>query len=65
MQIDTGSTDLWIYQPGHTFNLTNSTDVLAQEGYGEGGVIGHVVFADLELGSYSVANQGRFLLSVL
>ena len=56
--MDTGSSDLWIFQPGKTLKLTNTTNVIATETYGAGTVEGPVVFAELKLGPYTVPSQG-------
>ena len=60
IQIDTGSADLWVFQPGKTLNLTNTTTVEATESYGSGTVKGPIVFAELQLGPYTIPSQGAF-----
>ncbi|OJT05040.1 Vacuolar aspartic protease [Trametes pubescens] len=55
--LDTGSTDLWINAQGRNVALTNTTDVVASEVYGQGAVQGNIAFAELKVGNYVVPSQ--------
>ena len=57
--MDTGSSDLWVYSPGTPIFLTNTTDIVVTEAYGQGQATGPIVFADFSLGGYSVSGQGK------
>lgn len=58
MQLDTGSTDLWVLAPEGSIKTTNVTDIEAPLAYGTGNLTGHITFADFQLGPYKVPNQG-------
>ncbi|KZT03089.1 acid protease, partial [Laetiporus sulphureus 93-53] len=57
IQLDTGSSDLWVSLPSGQFEFTNVTDITAQETYGIGAVTGTIVFANASLGDHFVYNQ--------
>ena len=58
VQLDTGSSDLWIHTAGHPVHLTNTTDLVTSETYGENHVEGKIKFADLKIGELTVERQG-------
>ena len=59
IQLDTGSSDLWIKPP---FNVTfsNQTNIQTNLTFGIGQASGNVAFADVSLGPYKVKNQGTY-----
>ncbi|KAH9893132.1 aspartic peptidase domain-containing protein [Epithele typhae] len=57
VQLDTGSSDLWLNITGRTLQFTNTTDLNITEGYGKGSVSGWLSFADMTIGDFSVPNQ--------
>lgn len=59
LNLDTGSCDLVVIRQGRDINLTNSTNVQAFEQFGVGEAIGNISFADLQLGDFTIQNQGR------
>ncbi|KZT10145.1 acid protease, partial [Laetiporus sulphureus 93-53] len=63
IQLDTGSSDLWVSLPSGQFEFTNVTDITAQETYGIGAVTGTIVFANASLGDHFVYNQGTYFLA--
>ena len=60
--MDTGSTDLWVDVRGRNVALTNSTNVTAEERYGEGSAAGTINFAELRVGDYVIPSQGTIFL---
>ena len=62
VQIDTGSTDLWVNPSAQKIQTTQKTDVVVSEVYGKGNVTGNVAFAQLEVGGFTVPNQGKCAL---
>jgi len=60
VQIDTGSTDLWVYAPSD-IKVNNETDIEVTESYGKGHAKGPIAFADIELGKYHIQNQGEVI----
>ncbi|PIL34121.1 hypothetical protein GSI_03832 [Ganoderma sinense ZZ0214-1] len=57
VQLDTGSSDLWLYTGGRPVQLTNTTDLVTAEGYGKGEVQGTIEFAQLQIGDYTIESQ--------
>ncbi|KAM5542840.1 hypothetical protein V8D89_003504 [Ganoderma adspersum] len=57
VQLDTGSSDLWIHTAGHPVHFTNTTDLVTSETYGENHVEGKINFADLKIGELTVERQ--------
>ncbi|KAH9935100.1 acid protease [Epithele typhae] len=57
VQLDTGSSDLWLNTTGRNLQFTNTTDLNITEGYGMGSVSGWLSFADMTIGDFSVPNQ--------
>ncbi|TBU55658.1 acid protease [Dichomitus squalens] len=57
VQLDTGSTDLWVDARGRNVKLTNSTTITANETYGQGSASGTINYAELTVGDYVVASQ--------
>lgn len=66
VQLDTGSTDLWIMTKGLPVSILNTTNVTATETYGRGEAAGTIDFAHVTMGSYAIPSQGPFCsISVL
>lgn len=61
VQLDTGSVDFWVYIPDTPLKLTNKTTIRITERYGIGSASGILSFAELQLGQYTVPNQGKRL----
>ena len=59
VQIDTGSTDLWINPLGRNFTVLNDTYLYVEEAYGSGDVQGTIAFAKFSIGDFVVESQGR------
>lgn len=60
LQLDTGSTDLWIYPeayPGLFANVHNFTDVLVDAVYGKGSVEGFLAVTNLSFAGFDVDDQ--------
>ncbi|KZT21091.1 acid protease [Neolentinus lepideus HHB14362 ss-1] len=58
VQLDTGSSDLWIYSPDPQPKLTNTTSFdHANMTYGIGSVAGRIDFAEVEVGPYTIPSQ--------
>ncbi|PIL33825.1 hypothetical protein GSI_03531 [Ganoderma sinense ZZ0214-1] len=58
VQLDTGSSDLWIHpDAGRAVHFTNTTDLTASESYGENHVEGKINFADLKIGELTIQRQ--------
>ncbi|KAI1796364.1 aspartic peptidase domain-containing protein [Ganoderma leucocontextum] len=57
VQLDTGSSDLWLYTAGRPVQLTNSSDLIAVEAYGKGQVQGNIAFAQLQIGDFTIESQ--------
>ncbi|RPD63822.1 acid protease [Lentinus tigrinus ALCF2SS1-6] len=57
VNLDTGSTDLWVYAPGKEIKFTNTTDLHAQLHYGVGEVNGTIKFAEVQIGDFTIKNQ--------
>ncbi|THH16671.1 hypothetical protein EW146_g4001 [Bondarzewia mesenterica] len=57
VQIDTGSTDLWVFPETSLNNITFSNAGPVNETYGSGSVQGPVAFASFSIGNYSVSSQ--------
>ncbi|KAI0666611.1 aspartic peptidase domain-containing protein [Trametes maxima] len=55
--LDTGSSDLWISPQGRHITLTNTSDLVASEVYGQGSAQGNIAFAELKVGPYVVPSQ--------
>ncbi|CAL1714604.1 unnamed protein product [Somion occarium] len=56
IQLDTGSSDLWI-KPPFNVTFTNQTNIQANLTFGIGAVSGNIAFADVSLGPYHVNSQ--------
>ncbi|TFY61247.1 hypothetical protein EVJ58_g4630 [Rhodofomes roseus] len=57
IQLDTGSSDLWVNLEAGEIEFTNTTDLPAEEAYGIGHITGTIQFANAELGDNIVPNQ--------
>ncbi|KZT64378.1 acid protease [Daedalea quercina L-15889] len=57
IQLDTGSSDLWVNLDEGEIEFSNTTDLPAQEAYGIGQIAGTIQFANVELGDNMVPNQ--------
>ncbi|KAH9912981.1 aspartic peptidase domain-containing protein [Epithele typhae] len=57
VQLDTGSSDLWLNTTGRNVQFTNTTDLNITESYGKGSASGWLSFADMTIGDFSVPNQ--------
>ncbi|KAM5543337.1 hypothetical protein V8D89_003211 [Ganoderma adspersum] len=57
VQLDTGSSDLWLFAPDRPMQLTNTTDLLTSETYGKREVQGSVQFAELQIGDFVIKSQ--------
>ena len=60
MLLDTGSSDLWLYAGNRSIQLTNATDLVTSETYGNRRVEGTIKFADLQIGAASIEQQGAY-----
>ena len=59
VQLDTGSSDLWIHpDAARPVHFTNTTDLTTSETYGENHVEGKIDFADLKIGELTIQRQG-------
>ncbi|KII87031.1 hypothetical protein PLICRDRAFT_663523 [Plicaturopsis crispa FD-325 SS-3] len=56
LQLDTGSSDLWLHSPTPV-NTTNTTDTLITLTYGLGSAAGKVDYASLAIGDYTIPEQ--------
>ena len=59
VQLDTGSTDFWVFPNGTSLQTTNTTNLNNSLTYGTGTVSGVLEFAEVQLGSYTVPSQGE------
>ena len=59
VQLDTGSSDLWLNTAGRDVQLMNTTELITEEGYGSGGVKGNIAFAELQIGDFTLPSQGK------
>ncbi|KAI1783139.1 acid protease [Ganoderma leucocontextum] len=57
VQLDTGSSDLWLHTAGRPVQLTNTTDLVTSETYGQRHVEGKIKFADLQIGELTIERQ--------
>ncbi|OSD03925.1 acid protease [Trametes coccinea BRFM310] len=57
VQLDTGSSDLWLNLNGQDIDLVATSNIPAQIQYGSGGVSGNVQFADVQLGDLVIESQ--------
>nr|VWO98982.1 Mannitol 1-phosphate dehydrogenase [Ganoderma boninense] len=57
VQLDTGSTDLWVDGRGRNIKFTNTTNILVNEKYGVGSASGNLSFAGVQLGDFYVPSQ--------
>ncbi|GJE94330.1 acid protease [Phanerochaete sordida] len=57
VQLDTGSSDLWVYAPGLDIKISNDSQLRGNITYGTGSVEGPIQFAELQVGEYSVPAQ--------
>lgn len=62
VQLDTGSSDLWLNTAGREFQVTNTSDVMAVETFGLGQAQGNVAFAQLQIGDFTIESQGASCL---
>ena len=58
VQLDTGSTDLWVDGRGRNIKATNTTGIPGNVSYAGGEVSGVISFAELKVGEYTVSSQG-------
>ena len=65
VQLDTGSSDLWIYAPGNSIKVLNDSHLSANLTYGTGSVDGPIQFAEVKIGEYTIPSQGEFCLALL
>lgn len=61
VELDTGSSDLWIMPNSTSLTLTNATSMQLNISYLEGNVSGVIDYAMLEIGSYEIPWQGMHL----
>ncbi|KAM5530345.1 hypothetical protein V8D89_015986, partial [Ganoderma adspersum] len=61
VQLDTGSSDLWLLTTNSSVALTNTTDLSASERYGGDEVYGNIAFADLLITEGLVISGQAFL----
>ena len=59
VNLDTGSTDLWVNTTGRTIQLTNTTDLEVTIEYGKGSVAGNIDCAELMIGDFTIPSQGK------
>lgn len=59
VQLDSGSSDLWILPGSASLKLTNDSGLYTDIFYGEGAVGGNIQFAELKLGEYTIPSQGQ------
>ncbi|PIL33898.1 hypothetical protein GSI_03604 [Ganoderma sinense ZZ0214-1] len=57
VQLDTGSSDLWVDGRGRNITFTNTTNVPVNETYGKGSAFGKLSFAGVQLGDFYVPSQ--------
>ncbi|GJE94319.1 acid protease [Phanerochaete sordida] len=57
VQLDTGSSDLWVYAPDQDIKISNDSQLTANITYGTGSVSGPIQFAELKVGEYTVPSQ--------
>ncbi|KAH9935087.1 aspartic peptidase domain-containing protein [Epithele typhae] len=57
VQLDTGSSDLWLNTTGRNLQFTNTTDLNITSFYGQGSTSGWLSFADMTIGDFSVPGQ--------
>lgn len=60
VELDTGSSDLWVYPNATPVQLTNSTNLNATLTYAQGEMSGTILFATVEFGGYTIPSQGGF-----
>lgn len=60
MQLDSGSTDLWVQSPV-ALKLTNDSGLVTGVKYGTGEISGPIQFAELKIGEYTIPSQGAQL----
>lgn len=61
VQLDTGSSDLWVYAPDADIKVTNDSHLTTNITYGIGSVSGPIQFAELIVGEFTIPSQGRCL----
>ena len=59
VQLDSASTDLWVFPNGTNIQTTNTTTLRDELSYGTGTVSGVLQFAEVQLGSYNIPSQGQ------
>lgn len=57
MQLDSGSTDLWVKSPV-PLKIVNDSGLATGIRYGVGTVSGPIQFAELKIGEYTIPSQG-------
>lgn len=57
IQLDTGSSDLWLMDTGAPIQFSNTTDIVVGDEFGIGGINGTIQFANVSLGSHFVPDQ--------
>lgn len=57
VQLDTGSSDLWVYAPDQDIKVLNDSKLTTNITYGTGSVSGPIQFAELKVGEYTVPSQ--------
>ncbi|KAH9945767.1 aspartic peptidase domain-containing protein [Amylocystis lapponica] len=57
IQLDTGSSDLWVKYPFAPLQTTNTTEIPLQDSFGIGGINGTIQFTNVTLGPHFVPNQ--------
>lgn len=59
VQLDTGSSDLWVYANTTQISLTNTTALSGGIVYGSGNCSGTIDFAEVKIGPYTIPSQGE------
>lgn len=62
VQMDTGSSDLWVLPGSTQIPLTETTNITIEESYGSGTASGMIQFAHMEFAGFTVPEQGASLL---
>lgn len=57
VQLDTGSSDLWVFAPNANLKISNDSHLSANITYGSGSVEGPIQFAELKVGEYTIPSQ--------
>lgn len=59
LQLDTGSSDLWVYAPGESLTIKNDSGLFQNVTYGKGSISGPVQFAEVKIGEFTIPSQGE------